>query len=85
MFLAATDAKTNPGGPFVSIHAELFPIVICLSVLFFLVRNFQAASTARRVGISILAMISLGTIALAVSAIVMFCRHINARGDLLGW
>jgi len=85
MFLLATDAKKIPGGPFVSVHAEILPVVCCMTVLFFVVRNFRAASIASRVGLLFSALISAGIILLVVEFIASFCRDRFARGALFGW
>jgi len=83
--LLATDGKVIPGGPFVSIHAEILPVLCCLAVLFFAAQDFRTSSTIRRIGFSILALVSLGNIGLIVWFIMGFCQNRFARGDLVGW
>ena len=85
MLLVATDVKTVPGGPFVSIHAEILPVVSCLAVLFFVARDFRAASIGRRVGLSFLGLVSVGIIALVIRIVVSFCCDRFAREVLFGW
>ena len=85
MLLVATDAKRIPGGPFVSVHAEIVPVFSCITVLFFVARDFRAASIVRRVGLSFLALVSAGIILIVVEIIASFCRDRFARGALFGW
>ena len=84
MLLFATDGKIIPGGPFVSVHAEIVPVLCCLAVLFFIARDFRAASIARRVGLSFLALVSVGIIALVVQFVVSFWCGRFSRGALFG-
>ena len=84
MLLFATDGKIVPGGPFVSIHAELIPVLCCLAVLFFIARDFRAASIARRVGLAFLGFASVGIIALVVQIVVSFWCDRFSRGVLFG-
>ena len=83
--LLVTDGKIVPGGPFVSVHAEIVPVMCCLAVLFYVVRDFRAASIGRRIGLSFLALGSVGVIALVIQTIVSFCQDRFARGTLVGW
>jgi hypothetical protein len=85
MFLLATDGRVIPGGPFVSIHAEIIPGVSCLTVLFCSARDFRAATIARRVGLSFLALFAVGIITLAVLINVSFRFEPHARGALVAW
>ena len=85
VLLVITDVKVIPGGPFVSFHAEIVPVVCCLAALFFIARDFRAASLARRVGLSLLGFLSVGIIALVVRIVVSFCLDRFSRGALFGW
>jgi hypothetical protein len=85
LLLVLTDVKVVPGGPFVSVHAEIVPVLFCLAALFFIARDFRAASIGGRIGLSFLGLVSVGIIALVVQIVVSFCRDRFSRGALLGW
>jgi len=85
LLLVVTDVKVVPGGPFVSVHAEIIPCLCCLAVLFFVVRDFRAASIGRRVVLSFLALVSAGIIALVSQIVISFCLDRFSRGALIGW
>jgi hypothetical protein len=85
VLMLATDSKIIPGGPFVSVHGEILPAVSCLAMLFLVVRDFRTATTARRIGLSFLAFVSVSIIFLVVFIVVSFCRERFARGALFGW
>ena len=85
LLLVATDVKVIPGGPFVSVHGEVFPVLCCMAVLFFVAREFRLATTARRIGLSFLALGSACIIVLVIQIIVSFCHDRFARGTLVGW
>ena len=85
LFRLATDGRIIPGGPFVSIHAEVLPALSCAVVLLFIARDFRTASAARRVGLSFLVLASVSIIAVAAMVIVLFCREPYARGVLVAW
>ena len=85
MLLVATDGKKIPGGPFVSVHAEVLPAVMCLAVLYLVARDFGASSIAGRVGLLFLAIVSTGMILLVAKFIVSFYHDRFARGSLFGW
>ena len=85
LLLVATDVKVVPDGPFVSVHGEVFPVLCCMAVLFFVARDFRVATTACRIGLSFLALGSAGIIALVIQIVVSFCHDRFARGTLVGW
>jgi hypothetical protein len=85
MFLLASDGRIIPGGLFFSIHGEIIPIVSCLVMLWFIGRDFRAASVIRRIGLLFLAVFSVGIITLATVINVSFWFEPHARGDLVAW
>jgi hypothetical protein len=85
VLLVLTDGKRIPGGPFVSFHAEVLPVVGCLAVLFFVARDFRAVTIARRAALSVFAFISVGVIALVIQFILSFWHEPSSRGVLFGW
>jgi len=85
MFLVATDGRISPGGPFFSVHGEIIPVGGCLVMLWLIGRDFRVASLRRRVGLSLLALASVGITALATIVNVSFWLEPHARGDLVGW
>jgi len=85
LFLIAANVRIIPGGPFVSIHADVLPVVSCLTMSVFAVQGFRASSIGRRVGLSLMVLVSAATIAFAVAEVASFCHNRFARGALFGW
>jgi hypothetical protein len=85
LFLLGTNVRITPGGPFVSVHGDIFPALSCMAVLFFITRDFRAFSNARRIGLSFITFFLFGVIALVVADIVHFSREEFARGVLFAW
>ena len=81
----ATSVRIVPGGPFVSIHADIFPAISCIVVLVACTRVFQASSIGRKIGLLFTGLGSVGVISLVVMDIVAFCQNRFARGVVVGW
>jgi hypothetical protein len=84
LLLVLTDVKVVPGGPFLSIHAEIVPVLCCLAALLFIASDFRAASIGRRVGLSFLALVSTGIIVLVLRIVISFCLDRFSRGAIIG-
>ena len=83
--LVVSDVRVIPGGPFISIHANVLPVLSCVVMLFFAVRAFRGDCAVRRVGVVAIVLASVGIIAGVILEIVAFWREPFARGVLLGW
>jgi hypothetical protein len=83
--LAATDVKFTPGGPFISIHAEVIPVLICLVILTLGTRALFSGKPMRRVAVAAIMVIS-SLIALgAVRNVVSYWQAPRSRGALVGF
>ncbi len=85
LFLMVANVRVIPGGPFVAIHADVLPVVSCLSMSVFAVQAFRVSSSLRRVGLSLTVLSSIAITALAVADVASFYHNRFARGALLGW
>jgi len=71
--LAATDVKVIPGGPFISIHGEVIPALLCFVILGMGIRSLFSGKPMRRAIVATLMLISmliaLGAVSFAVSVL----------------
>jgi hypothetical protein len=83
--LVATAARIIPGGPFISVHADILPLLGCLALLVFGGMGLRRISTQRPLILSCAMGVSLALIAVVITNVVAFWREPFARGALFGW
>ena len=83
--LWTTGGHVIPGGPFISIHANVIPVVICLSVIGLAWRALRTARGVRCLCVACLILGSASVIILVVEDVMMFWLQPYARGVLLAW
>jgi hypothetical protein len=83
--LSATVGRVVPGGPFVSIHADVVPAVTCLGVIVFVWRALRMAPVLVRVGAACVVLGSALVVILIIQDVMMFWLRPYARGVLFAW
>ena len=83
--LVATTGRIIPGGPFVSVHGDILPVLGCVALLALGAMGSRAVSPKRRMGFRLAMLASLGLIGLVVASLASFWRDPFARGPFLQW
>ncbi|MCX6926811.1 MAG: hypothetical protein NT154_26945 [Verrucomicrobia bacterium] len=83
--LIATTGRLIPGGPFVSLHSDVFPVVGCIALLAFGAVGFRFISAERRLVLVFAMLASIGLIGVVVTNVLAFWRDPFARGALFAW
>jgi hypothetical protein len=82
--LAATDIKFTPG-PFVSIHSEVLPVILCLVVVLVGIRSLFFGTAKRRLFIALLMVQAVAAAGHTVGFAVSYWNEPYSRGRLVGW
>jgi hypothetical protein len=83
--LCASSGKPIPGGPFVSVRADLTPFVTCVGVIAFAWRSLRHGTLRRRLCVALVVLFAAAVAILAVDHVVSFWFRPYARGALVGW
>jgi hypothetical protein len=83
--LGMTDGKLTPGGPFISISAEVLPVVLCVGVVLFGVRSLFFGTARRRVLIALLMLLALTVLWVPLSMAISYWNAPYSRGPLIGF
>jgi hypothetical protein len=83
--LVATDVKITPGGPFISIHGEVIPVLLCFIILGMGTRSLFSGKPMRRAIVATLMLMSVLIALGAVSFAVSYWRGPYSRGALIGF
>jgi hypothetical protein len=83
--LSGTVGRVVPGGPFVSIHADVIPAVTCLGVIVFVWRALRRAPVLVRFGAACVVLGSALVVILIIQDVMMFWLRPYARGVLVAW
>ena len=83
--LVATTVRVIPGGPFLSIHGDILPILSCVALFVIASIALPRSSVPRRMLLISAMLGSLGLTGLIVAKVVSFWREPFARGELVGW
>jgi hypothetical protein len=85
LLLSVTRVSVVPGGPFISLHAEVLPVLGCLTLMIVAVRTLCQYSTIRLIGVFLMAMAAAGIAGLIIGNIITFWRDHYPRGTIVGW
>jgi hypothetical protein len=85
LLLYATRVWVVPGGPFISVHAEVLPVLGCLTLMIVAVRTFRQYSRIRRIGVFLMAVAAAGLGGFVIANIISFWRDYYLRGAIVGW
>jgi hypothetical protein len=83
--LSTTGGHVIPGGPFISIHANVIPGVACLAVIAFVWRALRTARGLIRFSAATLILGSALVAIFVIQDIMMFWLRPYARGVLFAW
>ena len=83
--LSTTGGHVIPGGPFISIHANVIPAVACLAVIVIIWPALRTAPPILRFCAACLILGCASVIILVAQAIMMFWLRPYARGALFAW
>ena len=82
--LSVTTRHMVPGGPFVSIHADVIPFVACSIVFHLAWRALGPGGTGRRIAMLRIVLVSVAIICFIWWDVVTFWFRPYARGPLIG-
>lgn len=74
-----------PGGPFISIHADVIPVVVCTVSFHLAWRSLRASGTRRRIALAFVIIASVAIFILKLEEVVSFWVRPYARGVLIEW
>jgi hypothetical protein len=80
---AVCGAKTNPGGPFISILGDLLPSLTCCGVIAWAWRSLRHGPLWRRLLVAIIALAAAALINLIAARVVSFWLAPYSRGALI--
>src|SRR5579864_8000460 len=83
--LVGTTGRIIPGGPFVSFHGDILPVVGCAATLAVSAITFRAISQERRLILGSAMLASLVVIGVVVTNVLSFWNEPFARGAILAW
>ncbi len=83
--LIATTGRLIPGGPFLSVHGDILPVVGCLALLAYGAKGFRVIDPDLRLVLAFAMLASVGMIAVVVANVLSFWKDPFARGALLAW
>jgi hypothetical protein len=83
--LSTTGGKLVPGGPFVSIRADLTPFVLCVGVIALSWRSLRHGRLLRRSSVALIVLAAAAVAILVVDQVVSFWLRPYARGALVSW
>jgi len=83
--LSKTGGHLIPGGPFVSIHANVIPAVTCLAIIGLAWPALRRAPALIRFGAACVVLGSALVVILVIQDVMMFWLRPYARGVLLAW
>ena len=83
--LVATTARVIPGGPFLSIHSDILPVIGCATVLTLGTITFRAISAERRLGLIAAMITALALIGVVIANVLLFWKTPFARGAMFAW
>jgi hypothetical protein len=83
--LTVTVGRMVPGGPFISLHADVLPVVACAAAFHLAWRSLRPSSGGRRVALACILLISVAIIFFKVADVVSFWFRPYARGTLIAW
>jgi hypothetical protein len=81
--LSVTVGRMVPGGPFISIHADVVPVLACAAAFHFAWRSLGASPVRRRIALACVLLISVAIIFFKVSDVFSFWIRPHARGALI--
>jgi len=84
-FLLASIVRTIPGGPFISIHGDILPVMASIVTLVSVVSGIRTVSIVRRGTLFFFGIASIAIFVIVVIDITTFWRDRYARGALFGW
>ncbi|HEY2588366.1 MAG TPA: hypothetical protein VGI81_21680 [Tepidisphaeraceae bacterium] len=80
--LSISAVRMIPGGPFISIHANVVPCVLCVLAIYLTVRAMK--NVRHRAGPVLALIMAGGIICFVVADVIAFWLHPSARGILVG-
>jgi hypothetical protein len=83
--LITTGGHVIPGGPFVSIHANVIPAVACLGVIVVVWRALRLARGILRCCVVCVVLAAAVIVIFAIDDVMSFWLRPYARGVLLAW
>ena len=83
--LSITAGRMVPGGPFISIHADVVPVLACAAAFHFAWRSLRPSPVGRRIALACILSVSVAIIFFIVSDVVSFWFRPYARGTLIAW
>jgi hypothetical protein len=84
-FLTRTGGKIVPGGPFISLHADVAPAVLSIAVAAFGWRSLRHGPPWRRFVLALLVLSAVAILFLVLDTVILFWLRPYARGDLVSW
>lgn len=81
--LSLTVGRMVPGGPFISIHADVVPVLACAAVFHLAWRSLRPSPVGRRIALACILLVSVAIIFFKVSDVVSFWFRPYARGTLI--
>jgi hypothetical protein len=84
-FLSVTVARLVPGGPFISIHADIVPLVASIVAFHLAWRSLRSSGIARRVALLCILLGCVAILFFTIADVVSFWSRPYARGVLIGW
>ena len=84
-FLMATGGKINPGGPFISIHADIVPALISVGLVAVAWRSLRHGPLRRRLAVASIMLCAAAVLALDAAIVVSFWlgRYSRRTGGLV--
>lgn len=76
--------KINPGGPFISITADVFPIVVCLATIVVGLVRFRQMTARERLSSLLLLLLPTLLMAFVLDEVIRFWLWPHARGAMFG-
>lgn len=84
-FLATSGIKVVPGGPFISLHADVAPAVLSVAFVAVAWRSLRHGPLLRRLTVALLTLCAVMVLILVLDSVISFWLRPHARGVLVGW
>jgi hypothetical protein len=81
--LSISVGRMIPRGPFISIHADVVPVLVSTAAFHFAWRSLRPSPVGRRIALACILLVSVAIIFFNVSDVVLFWFRPHARGTLI--